>query len=197
MGRTTRRTQSASHKPVSSIQPNQAAGKRAQAPPANAFQGRPERVPQLVYVADFKSDGFLGQASEYYAFFGLEVKKVKSIHEMVIDLGNRKDVFERLCLVSHAHPLGMFLPMFTGAAKGTNKDVFRELAKSDLDGLLTMSPFSSHRKHLQPWDTSPRIDKAMTAARARNRGCPETVRAREKRQHAASGRPLTVLFSLL
>ena len=104
MGRTTRRTQAASHKPVSSIQPNRAAGKPAQAPPANAFRGRPERVPQLVYVADFKSDGFLGQASEYYAFFGLEVKKVKSIHEMVIDLGKREGLFERLCLVSHAHP---------------------------------------------------------------------------------------------
>ena len=75
------------------------------------------------------------------------MKKVKSIHEMVIDLGNRKGVFERLCLVSHAHPLGMFLPMFTGAAKGTNKDVFRELAKSDLAGLLTMSPFSPLSKN--------------------------------------------------
>jgi hypothetical protein len=168
MGRTTRRTQSASHKPVSSIQPNQPAGKRAQAPPANAFRGRPERVPQLVYVADFKSDGFLGQAFEYYEFFGLEVKKVKSIHEMVIDLGTRTGVFERLCLVSHAHPLGMFLPMFTGAAKGTNKELFKALAKSDLDGLLTLSPFSPVFKHLQPWGTSPRIDKAMTAVRTRN-----------------------------
>ena len=106
--------------------------------------------------------------SSTYEFFGLEVKKVKSIHEMIVDLGTRQSVFERLCLVSHAHPMGMFLPMFTGAAKGTNKDVFSELAKSDLDGLLTMSPFSSHRKHLQPWDTSPRIDKAMKAVRTRN-----------------------------
>ena len=168
MGRTTRRTQSASHKPVSSIQPNQAAGKRAPAPPANAFQGRPERVPQLVYVADFTADGFLGQASEYYAFFGLEVKKVKSVHEMLIDLGKREGVFERLCLVSHAHPRGMFLPMFTGAAKGTNKELFKELAKSDLDGLLTLSPFSAVTRHLQPWATSPRIDKAMKAVRTKN-----------------------------
>src|SRR5215217_8524165 len=138
MGRTTRRTQSASHKPVSSIQPNQPAGKRIPVPPANAFQGRPERVPQLVYIADFANDGFLGEALGFYTFFGLDVKKVKSIHEMVIDLGKREGVFERLCLVSHAHPLGMFLPMFTGAAKGTNKDLFKELAKSDLAGLLTL-----------------------------------------------------------
>jgi hypothetical protein len=168
MGRTTRPAQSAGHKPVSTIQPNRAGGKPAQAPPPNAFQGRPERVPQLVYVADFKSDGFLGQASEYYAFFGLEVKKVKSIHEMIVDLGKRDRVFERLCLVSHAHPMGMFLPMFTGAAKGTNKDLFKELAKSDLAGLLVLSPFSPVSKHLQPWATSPRIDKAMKSVRTRD-----------------------------
>src|SRR5215217_3857808 len=169
MGRTTRRAQSAGHKPVSTIQPNRAGGKPAQAPPPNAFQGRPERVPQLVYVADFKSDGFLGQASEYYAFFGLDVKKVKSIHEMLIDLGKRDRVFERLCLVSHAHPLGMFLPMFTGAAKGTNKELFNELAKSDLDGLLTLSPFDPRLKnHVKDWSASPRIDRAMKGARNRN-----------------------------
>src|SRR5215208_2167871 len=111
MCRTTRRTQAASHKPVSGIQPNQS-GKSA-APAPNAFQGFRERVPQLVYIADFQSDGFLGSAVEYYQFFGLEVKKVKSIHEMVIDLGKRQGVFARLALVSHAHPRGMLLPMFT------------------------------------------------------------------------------------
>jgi hypothetical protein len=167
MGRTTRRTQAASHKPVSSIQPNQAGGKRP-APPANAFLGRPERVPQLVYIADFTADGFLGQALEYYEFFGIEVKRVTSIHEMVVDLGTRGGVFERLCLVSHAHPLGMFLPMFTGAARGTNKELFKALAKSDLDGLLTLSPFQAQTKHLQPWGTSPRIDRAMKAVRTAN-----------------------------
>ena len=169
MGRTTRRTQSASHKPVSRIQPNQAAGKQTPAPPANAFQGRPERVPQLVYIADFANDGFLGEALGFYAFFGLEVKKVKSIHEMVIDLGKREGVFERLCLVSHAHPLGMYLPMFTGAAKGTNKELFKELAKSDLDGLLTLSPFDPRLKnHVKDWAASPRIDRAMKGARTKD-----------------------------
>ena len=170
MCRTTRRTQTASHKPVSDIQPNQPRGKRAPPPAPNAFQGFRERVPELVYIADFTADGFLGSAVEFYEFFGIEVKKVKSVHEMIVDLGKRQGVFARLVLVSHAHPRGMFLPMFTGAAKGTNKELFSALAKSDLDGLLTLSPFSAVRKHLQPWDTSPRIDKAMKAARTKNAG---------------------------
>ena len=58
--------------------------------------------------------------------------------------------------------------MFTGAAKGTNKELFKALAKSDLDGLLTLSPFQAQTKHLQPWGTSPRIDKAMKAVRTAN-----------------------------
>jgi hypothetical protein len=168
MGRTTRRTQAASHKPVSSIQPTRPSGTPAQAPApsSNAFQGSPERVPQLVYIADFKNDGFLGEALKFYAFFGIEVKKVKSIHEMVVDLGKREGVFERLCLVSHAHPLGMFLPMFTGAAKGTNKELFTELAKSDLDGLLVLSPFDPRlNNHVKGWATSARIDRAMRGVR--------------------------------
>jgi len=165
MGKTTRRTVAAGQKRVADIQPNVAAGKPAQAPPPNAFLGRQERVPQLVYVADIPNDGFLGQARAYYAFFGLEVKPVKSVHEVVIDLGKREGVFERIAIVSHAHPRGMLLPMFTGAVPGTNKELFEGLAKSDYDGLLVMSPFDARTRHLFAWRT--RIDALMKVARAK------------------------------
>jgi hypothetical protein len=164
MCKTTTRTQAAAQKPVSAIQPNQPTGTHAPPPlPPNAFLGKPERVPQLMYVTSLKGDGFLGQAKDYYEFFGIEVKLIRSIHEMVIDLGKRKDPFERIGVVSHAHPLGMFLPMFTNAVPGTNKAVFNGLAKSDYDGLLSMSPFSPVGRHLFDWKT--KVDRLMKVAR--------------------------------
>src|SRR5688572_9329736 len=102
MCKTTTRTQAAAQKPVSAIPPNQPAGKPAPPPiPPDAFLGKPEHVPQLMYVTRLEGDGFLGQAKEYYEFFGIEVKLIRSIHEMVIDLGKRKDPFEKIGVVSH------------------------------------------------------------------------------------------------
>ena len=66
MGKTTRRTQAAAQKRLSTIQPNQPSGQHVPAPAPNEFLGKQERVPQLVYVANFKSDGFLGPAKEFY-----------------------------------------------------------------------------------------------------------------------------------
>lgn len=166
MGTTRRQTQAAAQKRVADIQPNQVSGRPAPAPPPNAFLGKPERVPQLVYVADFPNDGFLGEAGKYYEFFGIDVKPVKSVHEIVIDLGKRQGVFQRLAIVSHAHPRGMLLPMFTGAVKGTNKELFEALAKSDLDGLLLMSPFDERTAHMFSWKT--RVGPIMSAARKKN-----------------------------
>jgi hypothetical protein len=166
MGTTRRQTQAAAQKRVADIQPNQASGRPAPAPAANAFLGKPERVPQLVYVADFPNDGFLGEASKYYEFFGIPVEPVKSVHEILLDLAKRQGVFQRLAIVSHAHPRGMLLPMFSGATKGTNKEFFRELAKSDYDGLILMSPFEERTAHMFPWKT--RIGPIMSAARKKN-----------------------------
>jgi hypothetical protein len=166
MGTTTRRTQAAAQKRLSTIQPNQPSGQHVPAPAPNEFLGKQERVPQLVYVANFKSDGFLGPAKEFYEFFGIEVKLVKSVHEIVVDLTKRQGVFERLAIVSHAHPRGMLLPMFSGATVGTDKEFFKSLATSDYDGMITMTPFSAQTAHLFDWST--RIDKVMKVARAKN-----------------------------
>jgi hypothetical protein len=166
MGKTTRRTQAAAQKRLSAIQPNQPSGQHVPAPAPNEFLGKQERVPQLVYVANFASDGFLGPAKEFYEFFGIEVKLVKSVHEIVVDLAKRQGVFERLAIVSHAHPRGMLLPMFSGATVGTDKEFFKSLAKSDYDGMITMTPFSAQTAHLFNWTN--RIDMVMKAARAKN-----------------------------
>jgi hypothetical protein len=165
MGKTTRQTVTAGQKRVADIQPNVATGKPAPAPAANAFLGRREHVPQLVYFADIPNDGFLGEAKAFYEFFGIEVKPVKSVHDVVIDLGKRQGVFERIAIVSHAHPRGMLLPMFTGAVPGTNKELFQGLAKSDYDGLLVMTPFDEHHHHLFEWST--RIDPLMKVVRSK------------------------------
>jgi hypothetical protein len=166
VGTTRRQTQAAAQKRVADIQPNQASGRPVPAPAANAFLGKPEGVPQLVYVADFPNDGFLGEARKYYEFFGIPVEPVKSIHQIVVDLGKRQGVFQRVAIVSHAHPRGMLLPMFTGAVKGTNKELFEGLAKSDLDGLLVMTPFDERTFHLFSWKT--RVGPIMSAARKKN-----------------------------
>lgn len=166
MGKTTRQTQAAAQKRVAGIQPNQPSGRTAPPPAPNQFLGGPERVPQLVYVADFPKDKFLGEAREYYQFFGLEMKPVKSVHEIVIDLGTRQGVLQRIAIVSHAHPRGMLLPMFTGAVKGTSKELFAALAKSDYDGLVLMSPFDERTAHLFSW--SSKLPTLMKAARTKN-----------------------------
>jgi hypothetical protein len=163
MCRSTRGTQAASLEPVRKQQPNQPAGVRAPVVAPNAFLGFSERVPQLTYVADFPDNGFLGDAAGFYKFFGLKVEKIKSVHAMVKHLGKQTGVFERIVLVSHANPRGMLLPMFTGGVVGTNNDFFKALGKSDLDGLVTIAPFSPVGRHLFDWTNV--TAKAMKNAR--------------------------------
>jgi hypothetical protein len=132
------------------IQPNASAG---QVPVAtNAFLGKPERIPQIAYIREKVEDRFLTSAKNYYQFFGINVHDINSIDEMIQHLSRQNgNVFERLLLVSHAHPRGMIIPMFTDGVKGTNKEAFQALANSDLDGLKLFAPFDEVHKHVFNW----------------------------------------------
>lgn len=134
--------------------------------PPNAFLGKPERVPQVAYVRERAGDGFLTSAKDFYQFFGLNVQDVNSIAEVVTHLSQQSGTYQRLLLVSHAHPRGMIIPMFTNGVRGTNKEAFRAFARSDLDGLKLFAPFDVSHKHLQNWENI--MAQCLTAARSHN-----------------------------
>lgn len=126
---------------------------RAQPEPANAFRGQRERVPEVAFIRERRGDGFLMSAEDYYRLFGIHVALVDSIEQVVRQIANSTVVFQRLLLVSHAHPRGMIIPFFTNGVRGTNREIFREFAKSDLDGLKLLSPFEASSQHLFNWNT--------------------------------------------
>ena len=122
--------------------------------PANAFRGKSERVPEVAFIRERAGDGFLTSAKTYYELFGIDVAPVDSIEQVVLEIANyTAPPYNRLLLVSHAHPRGMLIPFFTNGVKGTNKEIFREFAKSDLDGLKLLSPFEPSIRHLFNWNS--------------------------------------------
>lgn len=132
-----------SKKDLRQIPPNAAAGSTP-TPPANQFGGFQEHVPERVFVSTAGTQGFLQSSNRFYTFFGLQPQNVNSIEHLLEILGNPANTtkYLRILLVSHAHPRGMIIPFFTGGVNGTNKEVFREFAKSDLDGLKLLNPFN-------------------------------------------------------
>ncbi|HOY05858.1 MAG TPA: hypothetical protein PLO67_10680 [Saprospiraceae bacterium] len=134
------------------------------APAPNAFQGKPERVPQIAYVRERAEDGFLGSAKRYYQFFGINVHEVNSIVEILQHL-SQQSAMQKVVVVSHAHPRGMIIPFFTNGVTGTNKEIFTAFAESDLRGLELLSPFPTGVNHLFNWDSI--LVRLMTAVRAR------------------------------
>ncbi|MFC5412208.1 hypothetical protein ACFPMF_22980 [Larkinella bovis] len=151
---TTRRNQTPAKKEVIGILPNQATGGGQPAPlPPNAFLGKPERVPDIVFIRERKEDGFLDSAKDYYTLFGIPVQRVDSVVEIVTALSEATQPYQRIGIVSHAHPRGMIIPFFTGGVRGTNKEIFREFAKSDLAGLKLLSPFETPVNHLFNWES--------------------------------------------
>lgn len=162
MGKTTKGTQAASQVRLRQIQPNQATGG---APAPNEFLGKPERTPQIVFIRERAGDGFLTSAKTYYELFGLDVRMIDSVAEIVSILAQPGAVYQRIAIVSHAHPRGMIIPFFTNGVRGTNKEIFREFAKSDLDGLKLLSPFEVPLNHLFNWDSI--MGSLMTLVRSR------------------------------
>lgn len=144
MCKSTKGNQAASNAGLIAIQPNApgAGGGTTPTPPANQFDGFQEHVPERVFVSTAGTAGFLTSANGFYTHFGLQPVNVNSI-EHLLELLNAASptVYQRILLVSHAHPRGMIIPFFTGGVNGTNKEVFREFAKSDLDGLKVLNPF--------------------------------------------------------
>lgn len=169
MGKTSKGTQTANQDRVRKIL---RAGSNGNPPspapvPANAFLGQSERVPEVAYIRERTGDGFLTSAKDYYQFFGLNVRDVSSIAEVVTHLSQQSGTtYQRLLLVSHAHPRGIIIPMFTNGVVGTNKEAFRAFARSDLDGLKELSPFDPSHQHLQNWENI--MAQCLTAARNHN-----------------------------
>jgi hypothetical protein len=151
MCQSTNRTQSAAGTAVRKILPNQA-GVNPQ-PPPNAFLGKAERVPELVFIMKKDDDSFLKSAVEYYSLFGLTIEQVDSIAAIIKSMASSTQTFKQITIVSHAHPRGMIMPFFTGGVIGTDKEVFREFGKSNLDGLKLLSPFPVSSGHLFNWNS--------------------------------------------
>lgn len=109
----------------------------------NAFGGFQEKVPDAVFLSTSGTPEFLASAKKFYSYFGFQPKDIKSIEDLVVLLAQPSNTttYNRLLIVSHAHPRGMIIPFFTKGVVGTNKEVFREFAKSDLLGLKILDPF--------------------------------------------------------
>ena len=168
MCKSTKGTQAAAGAGVRGVQPNVGSGASNPVPPLppNAFGGKPERIPQIAFIRERAGDGFLTSAKDYYTHFGINVKPVDSIAEIVAALSTASQTFKCIGIVSHAHPRGMLIPFFTDGVKGTNKAIFREFAKSDLDGLKLLCPFESGFNHLFNWES--RMGQLLTLIRSTN-----------------------------
>lgn len=144
MCKTTKGTQAAAGSQVIGIQPNVGGGVvTPPPPPANQFDGFQEHVPDVTFISTAGTAGFLQSARQFYGYFGLQPRDVNSIEHLLQLLADPSvtTTYQRLLLVSHAHPRGIIMPFFTGGVNGTNKEVFREFAKSDLAGLKFLDPF--------------------------------------------------------
>lgn len=146
MCKSTKGTQAASAgEAVRHIQPNGTpgggGGGGTPPPPANAFGGFQEHVPNAVYISAAGAPDFLQSANRFYSYFGFQPQSIASIENLVITLSGA-GTYNRLLIVSHAHPRRMIIPFFTGGVNGTNKEVFRAFAASDLAGLRMLSPFA-------------------------------------------------------
>jgi hypothetical protein len=113
-------------------------------PPPNAFGGFQEKIPDAVFMSTSGTPEFLASAKKFYSFFGLQPTDIKSIEDLVLKLADpsNTNTYKRLLMVSHAHPRGMIIPFFTKGSVGTNKEVFRGFAISDLEGLKVLDPFT-------------------------------------------------------
>lgn len=139
MGSTTPKTKAASPavNSPSTIQ------KQGAAPAANAFGGFQETVPDAVFMSTAGTQEFLVSAKKFYSFFGFQPTDIKSMEDLVVKLADPANTttYKRLLMVSHAHPRGMIIPFFTNGSVGTNKEVFRGFAMSDLEGMKVLNPF--------------------------------------------------------
>jgi hypothetical protein len=168
MSRTTNRSQNAgAPNLVRTAQRTAGPGGGAPAPPANAFLGKPERVPEVAFIRYRKTeDKFLGNSKDYYELFGIKTAPVESIEQWLDKISTSATVWRRIVLVSHAHELGMIIPFFVNAGVGTNMELFSEFAKSDLDGLMALLPFPPNSPHLFNWGSI--ISSLMGLIRAAN-----------------------------
>jgi hypothetical protein len=112
-------------------------------PPANQFGGFQEHVPEVTFISTAGTAAFLQSARQFYGYFGLQPRDVNSIEHLLqlLAAATPATPYQRMLLVSHAHPRGVIMPFFTGGVNGTNKDVFRQFAISDLAGLKYLDPF--------------------------------------------------------
>jgi hypothetical protein len=154
MGKTTKGTQAAASPEAVRTARRDGSSGGGETEPANAFRGKPERVPEVVFIDARSDNAFLDDAQPFYEFFGLEVHRVNSVAAILPLIAAHGSVYQRICIVSHAHPRGMIIPFVDNAIRGTNKEIFRGFAESNFAGLQSLNPAPpSFGKHLANWNT--------------------------------------------
>jgi len=105
--------------------------------------GEPENVPEMTYISsvdpsggDARKDAFLKEATAYHTNWGLKTKSVKSMEELVTDLGKAAGPVNRIRIVSHAWENQLFLGLFDGDSPGINLNVLKAIGESEV-ALLT------------------------------------------------------------
>src|ERR1044071_5773229 len=76
--------------------------------------GEPENVPEMTYISTQGDVGFLNQAAEFHQGWGLPVRRIASVEQMVGHLAQNNAPVNRIRFVTHAVEIGVFSSLFTG-----------------------------------------------------------------------------------
>jgi hypothetical protein len=105
--------------------------------------GEPENVPEMTYISsvdpsggDARKDAFLKEATNYHTNWGLKIKSVKSMEELVTDLSKAAGPVNRIRIVSHAWENRLFLGLFDGDSPGIDLKALKAIGESEV-ALLT------------------------------------------------------------
>jgi hypothetical protein len=115
-------------------------------PPPPPF-GEPELVPEITYISNKGSKGFLQDARDFHRKWGLKPKSVDSIEAIIDDLQRSSGKLKRIRIVTHAFAFdlgptaaaSLVMSLFKGSPVGFNEKVLRAFAKSDEAGLSELT----------------------------------------------------------
>ncbi len=98
--------------------------------------GEPENVPEMTYISNQGSAGFLQQAADFHTAWGLTIQRVSSIEQMVRHLAQATTPLNRIRFVTHAADIGVFTSLFTGEPLlSLQRERLSAYAESDAAGL--------------------------------------------------------------
>ena len=122
--------------------------------------GEPDNVPDLTFVSNSGTAGFLNQATAYHRTWGLAPQRFNSLQGLLAALAADTGTIGRLRIVSHANYDNIFTPLFDGGAAGITEQDLLAWGESDVAGL---------RRTLQaPLVTGPLRAAVLTTAEAGN-----------------------------